>query len=57
LEARTAEGKTALMHAVGQNIPTAVEALIAAGADLDGTDNEGRTALHHGARKQSPESL
>ncbi len=40
---------TALMLAALDNLPEALESLIAAGADLEATDYQGWTALHHSA--------
>lgn len=57
MNARTAEGKTALMHAVSHNCVEAAEALLNENADINAADGDGYTALHHGGRKNSVESL
>lgn len=57
VNARTSEGKTALMHAVSRNCVEATESLLNGGAEINAGDGEGFTALHHGARNNSAECL
>ena len=57
VNARTAEGKTALMHAVSHNCVEATEGLLNKNADINAADGDGYTALHHGARNNSVEIL
>ena len=57
VNARTAEGKTALMHAVIHNCVEAAEALLNKNVDINAADGDGYTALHHGAQNNSVESM
>lgn len=57
MDAKTSEGKTALMHSVSRNCIEATEALLVGGADVNGADGDGCTALHHGARHNSVDCL
>jgi ankyrin repeat protein len=45
------------MHAVHRNCIEATEALLIGGADVNATDADGCTALHHGARNDSADCL
>lgn len=57
VNARTREGRTALIMAAGYGTPEAVEALIRAGADLDVQDDYGANALINAARYGYPASV
>lgn len=57
MDAITAEGKSALMHAVARNGGAATAALLEGGADLGAVDREGCSALHHGARTNAADCL
>lgn len=50
LDQQDEHGRTALMYAAMAGHYRAIEALKAAGADLDITDFDGRKAVHHAAR-------
>lgn len=49
MEARDAQGMTALMHAAKAGDLNCVNALLRAGADVDATDNAGNKAINHAA--------
>jgi ankyrin repeat protein len=53
----TAFGKTALMYAAENNHPAVVEALVKAGADIQTTDQKGRTAMDYTAMQMRSEEV
>jgi hypothetical protein len=48
VDARDAFGRSSIMLAAAANFETAIELLVAKGADLDLQDVDGNTALHYG---------
>lgn len=46
------DGTTPLMYAAGKGAAALLDLLLAAGANISATDNEGRTALHHACTRE-----
>ena len=57
MDARTTNGRTALMLAASGGSPAAVELLVDRGADLNATSHEGKTALIWAVTSHKPETV